>query len=113
MQPLSDLPRLPNYGLSGSFGATAADRIALQTAVSRVSGHFARGRVLHFPVLFPCSPEAVHEVLVTKAKSFEKAPGFRVLLHTLAVDSGPRTEACRFGFFLVTKQYRCRQLDRG
>ena len=84
MLRLADLPRVPDYGLSGSFGATAADRIALQRAISRVDGHLARGRVLHFSVLFAALPEAAHEVLVTRAKSFEKAPGFRLLLHTLA-----------------------------
>jgi len=43
-----------------------------------------RGRILHLPVVFPCTPEAAHEVLVTKAKSFEKSPGIRVLLYMLA-----------------------------
>ncbi len=78
------LPRMPDVDLLGSFGASTAQRLALQRSLAAQSAPLVRGRVLHLPVYFPCTPEAAHEVLVTKAKSFEKSPGLRVLLHDLA-----------------------------
>ncbi len=81
---LDDLPRLRDHALVGSFGATTADRMALQRALTTIDAPLARGRILHLPAVFPCTPEAAHEVLVTKAKSFEKSPGLRVLLQPLA-----------------------------
>jgi cytochrome P450 len=81
---LEDIPRMPDADLMGSFGFTTQQRLAFQRKLSEQSAPLVRGRVLHLPVYFPCTPEAAHEVLVTRAKSFEKSPGFRVLLHYLA-----------------------------
>jgi cytochrome P450 len=78
------IPRIEDASWLGSFGRTTADRIELQRGLARQSAPLVRGRVLHMPVHFPCTPEAVHEVLVTQAKSFEKSPGLRVLLHYFA-----------------------------
>ena len=84
MGSLADIPRIPDVGLLGSFGLTTADRLQLQRDLAKQDAPIVRGRILHMPVYFPCSPEAAHDVLVTKAKSFEKSPGVRVLLHNLA-----------------------------
>jgi len=84
MTTVADLPRMPDVGLLGSFGIATAERLAFQRELASRDVPLVRGRILHLPVLFPCTPEVAHEVLVTKAKSFEKSPGFRVLLHYLA-----------------------------
>jgi len=63
---------------------STAERIDFQRGLARQSAPLVRGRVLHLPVYFPCTPEAAHEVLVTHAKSFEKSPGLRILLHYFA-----------------------------
>jgi cytochrome P450 len=84
MRTIDELPRLPDAGWLGSFGPTTTERLAFQRGLAAMSAPLARGRVMHMPVVFPCTPEAAHQVLVTKAKSFEKSPGFRVLLHYLA-----------------------------
>lgn len=84
MNALASIPRMPDVDWLGSFGFSTAERLAFQRELSRQRAPLVRGRVMHLPVYFPCTPEAAHEVLVTKAKSFEKSPGFRVLLHYLA-----------------------------
>lgn len=84
MTSLSALPRLPDAGLFGSFGPTTLERLAFQRRLAQAREPMVRGRILHLPVYFPCTPEAVHEVLVGKARSFEKSPGLRVLLNDLA-----------------------------
>lgn len=84
MTTIADLPRMPDAGLLGSFGMATAERLAFQRELATKDVPLVRGRILQFPVVFPCTPEAAHEVLVSKAKSFEKSPGFRVLLHYLA-----------------------------
>jgi len=81
MHTLQDIPKLPDAGLLGSFGASTQDRLTLQRGLAQRTTPFVRGRILHLPVLFPCTPEAAHEVLVSKARSFEKSPGIRVLLY--------------------------------
>ena len=78
------IPRTKDASWLGSFGTSTADRIEFQRALARERAPLVRGRVLHLPVYFPCTPEAAHEVLVTQAKSFEKSPGLRVLLHYFA-----------------------------
>lgn len=84
MSTIADLPRAPDATIFGSIGKTTRERLRFQRWIAGQSAPLARGRVLHMPMVLPCTPEAVHEVLVTKAKSFEKAPGVRILLHDLA-----------------------------
>jgi cytochrome P450 len=84
LMPLNELPKLPELGWMGSFGFTTQERISLQQTLAKSSSPMLRGRVLHLNVVMPCTPDAAHEVLVTKAKSFEKSPGLRVLLYYLA-----------------------------
>jgi cytochrome P450 len=79
-----DLPRIPDAGWLGSFGRTTKERLAMQRHIAAASTPLVRGRILHLPLALPAHPEACHEVLVTKAKSFEKSPGLRVLLHDFA-----------------------------
>jgi cytochrome P450 len=84
MPHFTDLPQIPNASWLGSFGHTTAERLAMQRHIAAASTPLVRGRILHLPLVLPARPEACHEVLVTKAKSFEKSPGLRVLLHDLA-----------------------------
>ena len=84
MSTLAELRRLPDVGLFGSFGRSAPERITFQRELAQVDEPLVRGRVLHLPLVATCTPEAAHEVLVTKAKSFEKSPGIRLMLHRLA-----------------------------
>jgi len=84
MVQLRDLPRIANASWLGSFGRTTAERLEMQREVARASAPLVLGRILHLPLVLPAQPEACHQVLVTKAKSFEKSPGLRVLLHDLA-----------------------------
>lgn len=79
-----DLPRIPDAGWLGSFGRTTKERLEMQRHIAAASTPLVRGRILHLPLVLPAHPEACHEVLVTKAKSFEKSPGLRVLLHDFA-----------------------------
>lgn len=84
MNTVRDLKRMPDVGLLGSFGPSTPERLQFQRQLAKLDVPMARGRILHLSVVFPASPEAAHEVLVTKAKSFEKSPGIRVLLYLLA-----------------------------
>src|SRR5688572_18917307 len=84
MSSIDDLPRVSASSWLGSFGRTTAERLALQREIASAPAPLVRGRILHLPLVLPSRPEACHEVLVTKAKSFEKSPGLRVLLHDLA-----------------------------
>lgn len=84
MGTIDDLPRVSDPSWLGSFGRTTAERLELQRQIARASTPLVRGRILHLPLVLPARPEACHEVLVSKAKSFEKSPGLRVLLHDLA-----------------------------
>jgi cytochrome P450 len=84
MTAFDDLLRLPDVSWLGSLGPTTAERLTFQRTLANTTAPLVRGRVMHLPVALPCSPEACHEVLVSKAKSFEKSPGFRVLLNDLA-----------------------------
>lgn len=84
MSGLRDLPRISDAGWLGSFGKTTAERLAMQREIAAADAPVVRGRILHLPLVLPARPEACHEVLVTKARSFEKSPGLRVLLHDLA-----------------------------
>jgi cytochrome P450 len=84
MGRIEDLPRIADAGWLGSFGRTTAQRIAMQREVASATTPLVRGRILHLPLVLPTTPEACHQVLVTKAKSFQKSPGLRVLLHDLA-----------------------------
>jgi cytochrome P450 len=84
MGGIAELARVEDYGWLGSFGRTTAERLALQRQVAQADAAMVRGRILHLPLVLPARPEACHEVLVTKARSFEKSPGLRVILHDLA-----------------------------
>jgi cytochrome P450 len=84
MRTIDSLTRVPDVGLLGSFGPSTSERLAFQRDIATRTEPLVRGRILHLPLVLPCTPEASHEILVTKAKSFEKSPGLRILLYRLA-----------------------------
>lgn len=84
MLTLRDVPKLPRQGLLGHVGTSTQEQLVFQRSLCDIEAPLVQGRVLHMPLLVPCTPQAVHEVLVTKGKSFEKTPGLRVLFHFLA-----------------------------
>jgi cytochrome P450 len=86
MGSVDELPRIPNASWLGSFGKTTKERLDMQRSIAAATTPLVRGRILHMPLVLPATPDACHEVLVTKAKSFEKSPGLRVLLHDLGGD---------------------------
>jgi cytochrome P450 len=79
-----DLPRLADASWMGTFGLSTRERLSLQRDLAKRDTPLVRGRVLQMPVYFPCTPDAAHDVLVTHAKSFEKSPGLRIILHHFA-----------------------------
>jgi cytochrome P450 len=83
MVHFDDLPRIANRSWLGSLGKNAAARLEMQREIAAATAPLVRGRVLHLPLALPALPETCHEVLVTKARSFEKSPGLRLLLHDL------------------------------
>jgi len=83
MLSLKDVPKLPHAGLLGHVGTSTQEQIAFQRSLCTLEHPLVQGRVMHLPLLVPCTPQAVHDVLVTRGKSFEKTPGLRVLFHFL------------------------------
>jgi cytochrome P450 len=78
-----DLPALPSAGWAGNIADLVKDRLGMMRKLSAAPA-LMRGRAIHLPVLFCNTPESAHEVLVEKAKCFEKSPGLRLLLYYFA-----------------------------
>jgi cytochrome P450 len=82
---LESIPDVPGANLMGHGHLFRDDRLALLRSAAD-AGPISRIRFLHRWVLFANSAEAAHEVLVERARSFEKSPGLRIVLHDLAGD---------------------------
>lgn len=81
---LADLPLAPGANLLGHLRAFDQDRLGTLRALGKMNSGVVRARFLRRQVLVVTDAPTTHEVLVEKAKSFEKSPGIRVLLHDLA-----------------------------
>jgi cytochrome P450 len=81
---LDDLPYAPGATLLGHLRAFDEDRLGTLRALGKVPASVVRARFLRRQVLLVTDASTTHELLVEKAKSFEKSPGIRVLLHDLA-----------------------------
>jgi cytochrome P450 len=77
------IPYAPGSSWLGHIQRFRDDRLGLLRDVGR-TGPLARVRLLHREVVFVSAPDAVHEMLVEKARSFEKSPGLRLMLRELA-----------------------------
>lgn len=81
---LEDVPLAPGGDMLGHLRAFDRDRLGTLRALASVSGPLARARFLTRQVFVTTTAESTHELLVEKAKSFEKSPGIRILLRDLA-----------------------------
>lgn len=81
---LDSIPVVPGGNFAGHMHLFQGDdRLGLFQRIAD-TGELARVSFLGRPVVFANSPAAVHEVLVEKARCFEKSPGIRLLLYYLA-----------------------------
>jgi cytochrome P450 len=80
---LSSVPVVPGETLLGHQRLFHEDRLRFLRAAGE-AGPLSRIRFLHRWVLLANSPAAAHEILVEHARSFEKSPGIRIVLHDLA-----------------------------
>ncbi len=79
-----ELPIAPGANLFGHLRAFDEDRLGTLRGLSRMSAPVVRARFLHREVYVVNSAETTHELLVERARSFEKSPGIRILLRDLA-----------------------------
>jgi cytochrome P450 len=83
---LDSIPVVPGANLAGHIHLfQGPDRLAFFQRIA-ATGELSKLFFLGRPVVFANSPAAAHEVLVEKARAFEKSPGIRLLLHDLAGD---------------------------
>jgi len=78
-----EIPELPARSWAGNIADLVDDRLGTLRGLG-ARGDLLRGHALGLKLLFVNEPRLVHEVLVDKAKFFEKSPGLRLLLHRLA-----------------------------
>lgn len=81
---ITDLPMAPGQNLLGHLTAFDRDRLGTMRALGRMNTPVVRARFLRRQIAVVTDPESTHELLVEKARLFEKSPGLRVLLHDLA-----------------------------
>ncbi|MRG90875.1 cytochrome P450 [Polyangium spumosum] len=77
------IPTAPGENFLGHGHQLQYDRLPFFRRVAEL-GDVVATRMLHRPIYFVNAPAAAHEMLVEKARSFEKSPGIRILLHDLA-----------------------------
>ncbi len=83
MRIIEDVPLAPGATALGHGRMFRDNRLAFLRSIGETAP-LARVKMLNRSVLFPNTPELAHEVLVEKAKSYEKSPGIRLLLHYIA-----------------------------
>lgn len=76
-------PMLPGATLTGHLQVFQHERLSFLLGAMRHGG-VTRIRFLNKQLLMVSDPRVAHEVLVEKAKCFEKSPGLRLLLYYLA-----------------------------
>src|SRR5512140_3486509 len=72
------IPSIPGWPVLGNLLAFRKDRLALHAQAARL-GPIARFSILHIPIYSVSDADLAHEVLVTKAASFHKGAGMRLL----------------------------------
>jgi len=83
MRSIEDVPIAPGATTLGHGKMFRDNRLQFLKSIGETAP-LARVKMLHRSVLFPNTPELAHEVLVEKARSFEKSPGIRLLLYYIA-----------------------------
>lgn len=82
---LSSLPSAPGASLVGHAHLFHNDRLAFLRRLAQ-AGELVKVRFLTREIVMGTTPQAAHDILVEKARSFEKSPGIRLLLYYLAGD---------------------------
>lgn len=82
---LDSLPIIAGETVTGHGDALSYHRLPFMLDAER-AGPVSRFRLMHKWMLAISSPEAAHELLVERARSFEKSPGLRILLHDVLGD---------------------------
>jgi len=77
------IPMAPGETLLGHGHQFQHDRLPFFRRVAG-TGDLVSARMLHRTLYFVNTPAVAHEMLVEKARCFEKSPGIRILLHDLA-----------------------------
>ncbi len=94
---LDSIPIVPGRNLMGHIHRfQSGDRLGFFQNIAE-TGELARVFFLGRPVVFANSPASAHEVLVEKARCFEKSPGIRLLLHYLAGEGSSPAKATSGG----------------
>jgi cytochrome P450 len=83
---IQDIPVLSGADRFGHLGEIRRDRRGLFERMNRERGDVARLLALGTSIVFANGPELLHELLVEKARHFEKSPGLRGPLKPLAGD---------------------------
>lgn len=81
-RPFTDIPALSDARGMRAFGRTMPERLEFMRKLTS-EGDLVRTQMLSIPIVFVNTAHAAHDVLVANARSFEKSPGFRVLLYYL------------------------------
>jgi cytochrome P450 len=84
MSPLASIPELPGAGILGHVRELREDRLAFVERLARDTDELCTIRLFTRSAVFVNSPRLLHEVLVEKAKSFEKSSVLRYMLYPLA-----------------------------
>jgi cytochrome P450 len=79
---LADVPITPGANALGHAHLFKEARIPFYRSIAN-QGPFARVKFVRRDVVFANTPAVAHEILVEKARSFEKSPGIKLLLHYL------------------------------
>jgi cytochrome P450 len=84
MKTLRDIPMLSGARLDGHASQFREEHGDFFLRVQRECGDIGTFRFFNVRVVVVSSPEVIHEVLVERAKSFEKGLAFRMQFHTVA-----------------------------
>ncbi len=84
MKRFEEIPLLSGGNYAGHLGEIQKNRLNFFHRFNDELGDVCRLRVFNYRMLFVNTPELVHEVLVEKAKCFEKSPILRTVLHPIA-----------------------------
>src|SRR5262245_38626330 len=84
MKTIKDIPLLPGHKLDGHISEFRATRGDFFVKLHRELGDIGRMRFFRLEALSVASPELAHQVLVEKAKSFEKTLAVKMTFYPFA-----------------------------